>query len=75
MQITRDFLGPASQRFIDRQIKTHVNKEPDQLSQEDMQQLSEWLKVAIALLTEDEKTVSRYTESLLALAKTERKDF
>ena len=70
VQITQDFLGPAAQRFIDRQIKTHVNKEPEELSPDDMQKLAEWLKVAIALLTEDEATVNKYTESLRQLGMT-----
>lgn len=68
VQITQDFLGPAAERFIDRQIKTHVNKEPAELTQADLKQLSEWLKVAIALLTEDETTVKQYTDDILKLA-------
>ena len=68
VQMTTDFLGPASQRFIDRQIKTHVKKDPSELTADDMEQLTEWLKLAIALLTEDEKMVRAYNENLLRLS-------
>lgn len=68
VQITQDFLGPASERFVTRQIKTHINKEPSELTHEDLVKLAEWLKVSIALLTEDDKMVSSYTENILKLA-------
>jgi hypothetical protein len=73
VQVTQDFLGPAAQRFIDRQIKTHINKDPHDLTASDIQKLAEWLKVAIALLTEDEQTVNRYTDNLLSLASAKKK--
>lgn len=68
VDITTSYLGPAAERFITRQIKTHLNKDPDQLSPEDLAKLVDWVKVAIALLTEDSKTVDDYTKSLLQLA-------
>ena len=64
VQITQDFLGPASERFIERQVKTHIHKDPRELDQNDLKQLSEWLKVAIALLTDDETTVKKYTDNI-----------
>lgn len=66
---TAPYLGPASERFITRQIKTHLNKDPDQLRPKDLVKLIDWLKVAIALLTEDGKMVQNYIDSLLKLAR------
>lgn len=69
VDITTSYLGPAAERFITRQIKTHLNKEPDELSPKDLEKLVDWIKVAIALLTEDGKMVQDYANSLLKLAR------
>lgn len=69
VDITTSYLGPAAERFITRQIKTHLHKNPDQLSPEDIAKLVDWIKIAIALLTEDDKTVQDYTENLLRLTR------
>ena len=69
VDLTKSYLGPAAERFITRQIKTHLNKDPDDLSPEDLAKLADWIKVAIALLTEDSKIVQDYTDSILRLAK------
>lgn len=66
--ITQSYLGPAAERFITRQIKTHLHKDPDELTPRDLAKLADWIKVAIALLTEDSRIVQDYTESLLKLA-------
>jgi hypothetical protein len=69
---TQDYLGPASERFVQRQIRTHLHKEPGELTASDIKKLTEWLKVAMALLTEDEDLVKDYTKSLLTLAKAKK---
>lgn len=67
--VTLPYLGPASERFITRQIKTHLNKNPSELRPKDLAKLVDWLKVAIALLTEDGKMVQSYIDNLLKLAR------
>jgi len=67
--VTTLYLGPAAERFINRQIKNHLNKNPDDLNSGDLVKLVDWLKIAIALLTEDSKVVQDYTNSLLKLAR------
>lgn len=67
VDITTSYLGPAADRFITRQIKTHLHKDPDELTPEDITKLVDWIKIAIALLTEDGKMVQDYTDSLLKL--------
>lgn len=69
VDLTKSYLGPAAERFITRQIKTHLNKKPEELSPDDLTKLADWIKVAIALLTEDAQIVQDYTNSLLKLAK------
>jgi hypothetical protein len=69
VSITTSYLGPAAERFIARQIQTHLNKQPDELTKQDLAKLVDWIKIAIALLTEDGKVVEEYSASLMALSK------
>lgn len=70
VDITEDFLGPAAKRFIDRQTKNHLNKEPGQLSSDELIKLADWVKLTLALLTKDEKIKSEYAEKLDKLMRT-----
>jgi nitric oxide reductase activation protein len=67
--VTYDYLGPAAQRFIDREIKAHLHKKPQDLTKADVVKLVDWSKLAFALLTEDAKMVDDYAGSLLTIAK------
>jgi hypothetical protein len=69
VDVTNAYLGPASERFIARQIQNHLQKEPEELTREDLVKLVDWIKIAISLLTEDSKTVDDFTESLMSLTK------
>lgn len=71
--VTYDYLGPAAQRFVDREIKAHLGKKPQDLTKTDVVKLVDWSKLAFALLTEDAKMVDDYAKSLLAIAKNNRK--
>lgn len=70
LEVTTDYLGPAAERFITRQIKVHLGKKPDELTKADVAKLVDWLKVAIALLTEDNKMVDDFTRDLLKISNT-----
>ena len=69
VDVTMEYLGPAAERFITRQIKTHIGKEPEDLTEDDLEKLVDWIKLAIALLTEDSKMVDDFSKSLLQLSK------
>lgn len=68
VDVTMSYLGPAAERFISRQIETHLKKDPEDLKPEDLAILVDWVKIAIALLTEDQNIVDDFTKSLMALA-------
>lgn len=69
VNVTMEYLGPAAERFITRQIKTHIGKEPEDLTEDDLEKLVDWIKLAIALLTEDTEMVDDFSKSLLQLSK------
>lgn len=64
IEIIQDYLGPAGKRFIDRQVEFHLKKSSDDITKEDVIELTEWIKVSLALLTDDEKTVDDCVERL-----------
>ena len=68
VKITEEYLGPAAERFVIRQIQTHLHKEPTDLTEKDIPQLVDWIKIAIALLTEDKKLVEDFANSLLQMS-------
>jgi hypothetical protein len=67
--ISRDYLGPASERFIDRQAETHLNKSADKITQNDLVKLVDWIRLSFALLTNDSRLVDEYIERLLMISR------
>lgn len=68
LKVTEEYLGPAADRFVKRQITFHLNKKPEDITPGDVAKLTEWMKVSLAMLTEDKTMVDKCTNDLLALA-------
>lgn len=68
--ITEDYLGPAAHRFVARQVSSHLDKLPDEVSREDIPTLVEWTKVTMGLLTEDQEVVNEYVAKMTKLGDT-----
>ncbi|HEX5797272.1 MAG TPA: hypothetical protein VFX86_02685 [Candidatus Saccharimonadales bacterium] len=68
IEITKDYLGPAAKRFIDRQITSHLDKAPEDLKPSDMPKLIIWIEAVISLLTNDEKIIAEYIDNLKSLS-------
>lgn len=64
VRVTHVYLGPAADRFIDRQVQNHLHKAPRELSQSDLDRLIDWIRAAMSLLTEDSEIVEEYTRQL-----------
>ncbi len=71
VEATSELLGPASQRFIDRQIRNHLGKEPGKLNQADLKQLAQWLRLSVGVLTDDEVLLNKYSQVLDELCRKE----
>lgn len=72
VDITGDYLGPASKRFIDRQVVNHLGKEPEDINHEDLDNLIKWIEAATALITQDKKIIREFTGRLQALTNHQR---
>lgn len=68
LEISQDYLGPAAERFIDRQVAAHLHKKPDRVTKEDLVKLIDWLKLSFSLLTDDSRMVNEYISRLRRLA-------
>jgi hypothetical protein len=67
IDVTSDYLGPAAQRFIDRQIVNHLEKPPEKLTSKDLERLNAWITSVVALLTQDENIINEYSGRLANL--------
>lgn len=67
--LTSDLLGPASARFIDRQIISHLAIEPDTITAKEVGQLSHWIRLSISVLSDDEDMIQAYTSALERLSR------
>ena len=68
VDISRDYLGPAGERFMRKQIQTHLGKEPEELARKDIVQLATWVKATFVLLTDDRELIDTFSKRLLQLA-------
>lgn len=69
VRATKPYLGPATARFVERQAQFHLHKDPEELTSDDVPKLAEWIKVSIAILTEDKSMVDSFEENINRLGK------
>jgi hypothetical protein len=67
VKVIEYYLGPAAPRFVDRQITAHLEKPPQEITTEDLLQLTEWVRVSLALLTDDRDTIDECARKLTQL--------
>lgn len=68
VQVTHVYLGPAADRFIARQVESHLHKTPAELSRADLSKLIDWIQAVVSLLTEDSEIIEEYITELRKLA-------
>jgi hypothetical protein len=66
---TEEYLGPAAERFINRQIEFHLNKPPESIGRDDIPKLKESLGVALGLLVKDPEIVNQAMRKFDIIAK------
>jgi len=52
---SKTYLGPATESFIGRQCKSHLNKQPDQLMAADLEALAMWIEIGAGLVMDKGK--------------------
>lgn len=67
LEITKDYLGPAAERFLGRQISSHIKKEPSNLQKSDIPMLAIRIRSGLMVLTHDERVVEEAYHRLSAI--------
>lgn len=68
IEITKDYLGPAAARFVDRQITSYLNKQPTELAQSDIPMLAMRIRSGLVVLTHDQDAVEEAYRRIAAVA-------
>jgi hypothetical protein len=69
VRITHTYLGPAAERFVRRQVRNHLHKEPKAMTGKDLARLIDWIQLAVSLLTNDRQIIEEYIGQLKQLAR------
>lgn len=67
VQVAEEYLGPAGERFLRRQIEEHLHIAPEDLEQKNLAKLIKWSSIAFALLTNNQKDIEAFTNDLKSL--------
>lgn len=67
VNITKDYLGPAADRFMARHIESHLHIQPAEITIEKIPELTAWLKISMSLLTRDSKLVDDFSNRMKGL--------
>ncbi|HNT30096.1 MAG TPA: hypothetical protein PKL83_04040 [bacterium] len=66
LTVCQKHFGDDAQRFLDRQIESHLSKNADTLLPTDKEELSKWVKVSASLIM-DAATADTITNEIKAL--------
>ena len=72
VKISEQYLGPAGERFMRRQITTHLQIEPEALRPDQVPQLVEWIRLTSAVLTNDSELVEEFVQKIASLSKAKK---
>jgi hypothetical protein len=67
VKVTNVYLGPAAERFIDRQVENHLHIEPTKLTKKDLEKMIDWIRVVVSLLTGEREIIEEYISELRKL--------
>ena len=73
VKVTHVYLGPAADRFIARQVQSHLDKRPEDISTTDLIMLIDWIRVAVSLITDDSDIIEEYVTQLQRLTEPKKK--
>jgi hypothetical protein len=59
VRVTEEFLGPAAERFVNRQIEFRLGKTPETINRDDIPKLKEAIVIALGLLVKDQEIVDQ----------------
>jgi hypothetical protein len=67
IEVVTPFLGMGSQKFVDRQIRSHLGIQPEELEKKHLDELAKWCHVSGSLVLQDEKAAEELRKKVLKL--------
>lgn len=64
VNISEEFLGPAGERFIRRQIETHLEIVPENIQVKHLSKLVDWTRLTFTMVTSDSRVVNDFASKL-----------
>ena len=68
LAVTHVYLGPAADRFINRQIENHLRKAPQDITADDLNAMADWIRAVVSLISDDSEVVEEYIAELRKIA-------
>ena len=67
IDVARSYLGPAAPKFVNRQIRAHLEIDGSQLTYNDLDELAEWCYTSSKVLM-DEMKAKEFSDQVRALS-------
>jgi hypothetical protein len=67
LDISEDYFGPASARFVNRIALSHLGKSADKLTEKDLPELITWAQLAANVMSDNTQAIDEYVERLRSL--------
>jgi hypothetical protein len=67
IDISEDYFGPASTRFVNRISLSHLGKPADKLTVKDLPELITWAQLAANVMSDNIEAIDEYIERLRVL--------
>jgi hypothetical protein len=69
VEIVTPYLGLGAQRFVERQVRTHLGIPPEELEVKNLDELAKWCLVSGKLILQDDKAAEEIRTKVLRLKK------
>jgi len=70
LSILEQYVGPTAQRFLERHTESHLHKPANKLVPDDLPELITWIKLSMAVISDDELTLKALDRDISQLYET-----
>ncbi len=67
VEVIRNYLGPASERFIVRQLDFHLKRKEKVIYESEVERIADWSAVALSMITQDKAMIQRCKKEISGL--------
>ncbi len=67
VSVAKEYIGPAGQKFVDRQISSHLGVSPAEITNANLEELAKWCLSSGKMLIGDDKA-SEFSQKVKTIA-------